>query len=121
MDAQWVASSTVLPFEGQAINFLLEDRAIALEGTYAGQTFRSRWTGYDVDRVRTIDRKPLEAAEVVDLVLHDRTAGRAAPALVLGVGLRCVVLLREEVLRRLVSPCEKDAIATHTNNQITKK
>ncbi|AGB71865.1 hypothetical protein RTCIAT899_CH12430 [Rhizobium tropici CIAT 899] len=28
---------------------------------------------------------------------------------------------REEVLRRLVSPCEKDAIATHTNNQITKK
>jgi hypothetical protein len=53
MDAQWVASSAGLPNEGQPVEFMLEDREIAMDGTYVQQTFRSRWTDYGVERVRT--------------------------------------------------------------------
>src|SRR4051812_36172503 len=50
----------------------------------------------DVDRIRTIDREPLEAAEIVQLVANDRPADGAAPAIVLGVRLLEVLLLLEE-------------------------
>ena len=37
--------------EGQPVEFVLDDREIAIDGTYAGQTFWSRWTKYDLERV----------------------------------------------------------------------
>jgi hypothetical protein len=51
MDTQWVASSVGLPHEGELVEFLLQDREVAMDGTYIHQTFRSRWTDYDVERV----------------------------------------------------------------------
>jgi hypothetical protein len=51
MHTPWVRSSTSLPREGQPVEFVLDDREIAIDGTYAGQTFWSRWTKYDLERV----------------------------------------------------------------------
>jgi len=49
----WVPSSAALPREGQPVEFVLDDRAVAIDGTYARQIFRSRWTEYEIARVRT--------------------------------------------------------------------
>jgi hypothetical protein len=51
MNTSWIRSSTALPNDGQPIEFVLDDREIAIAGTYAGQTFQSRWTTYDLERV----------------------------------------------------------------------
>ena len=51
MKTSWIRSSTALPRDGQPIEFVLDDRDVAIAGTYAGQIFRSRWTLYDVERV----------------------------------------------------------------------
>jgi len=51
--AQWIASSTSLPHDGDAVEFVLDGRKIPIDGTYASQTFNSRWSGYDIQRVRT--------------------------------------------------------------------
>lgn len=51
MHAQWVRSSVALPHEGQSVEFVLDDRYMGLAGTYARQSFQSRWTQYGVERV----------------------------------------------------------------------
>jgi hypothetical protein len=51
MKTPWISSSSALPRDGQPIEFILDDRDVAIAGTYAGQIFRSRWTLYDVERV----------------------------------------------------------------------
>ena len=51
MKTSWIRSSIALPRDGEPIEFVLDDREIAIAGTYAGETFRSRWTLYDVERV----------------------------------------------------------------------
>lgn len=53
MFSEWIASSTALPPDGEPVEFVLDGRAVAMDGTYAQQTFKSRWTGYDIQRVRT--------------------------------------------------------------------
>ena len=53
MSAQWVTSATGLPHQGESVEFMLDGRSVAMDGTYDRQTFRSRWTGYDIQRVRT--------------------------------------------------------------------
>ncbi|MHB8310944.1 hypothetical protein [Metallibacterium sp.] len=53
MYAPWVTSSTALPDEGQAVEFVLDGREVAMGGVYVQRTFRSRWSGYEVERVRT--------------------------------------------------------------------
>lgn len=53
MYAPWVTSSTALPDEGQSVEFVLDGREVAMGGIYVQRTFRSRWTGYEVERVRT--------------------------------------------------------------------
>lgn len=53
MSTQWVASATSLPHEDETVEFILDGRQIAMDGTYARQTFRSRWSGYEIQRVRT--------------------------------------------------------------------
>ena len=52
MCAQWVASSAELPHEGEPVEFLLDGRDVAMDGTYTRQMFRSQWSDYDVGRVR---------------------------------------------------------------------
>ena len=49
----WVASSIALPPEGESVEFVLDGREVAMDGTYTHQTFQSRWSGYDVQRVRS--------------------------------------------------------------------
>jgi hypothetical protein len=53
MSAQWVTSATGLPHQGESVEFMLDGRSVPMDGTYDRQTFRSRWTGYDIQRVRT--------------------------------------------------------------------
>jgi len=51
MNTPWVRSSTALPRDDQPVEFVLDDREVAIDGTYARQLFRSRWSSYDVERV----------------------------------------------------------------------
>lgn len=53
MYAPWVTSSAALPQEGQSVEFVLDGREVAMDGTYVLRTFRSRWAGYEVERVHT--------------------------------------------------------------------
>jgi hypothetical protein len=53
MHTPWIPSSIALPPEGQPVEFVLDHRQIAIEGTYTRQVFRSRWTSYEVERVGT--------------------------------------------------------------------
>ena len=62
MYAQWVTRSAELPHEGQPVEFVLEGRDVAIDGTYAEQTFRSRWSGYAVERVHSWRSADLNSA-----------------------------------------------------------
>lgn len=53
MDTQSVKDAVGLPQEGEPVEFLLEGRDVALNGTYTEHIFRSRYSGYAVDRVRS--------------------------------------------------------------------
>ena len=53
MDTGWVASSMGLPNEGQPIEFVLDNREAVMDGTYLQRMFQSRWTGYEIGRVRS--------------------------------------------------------------------
>ena len=53
MHAEWTHSSNGLPREGQQIEFLLDYRSVAMEGSYTHQAFHSHWAEYTVDRVRS--------------------------------------------------------------------
>ncbi len=52
MQTQWISRSDGLPQDGQPVEFVLDDREVALGGTYNERTFQSRWSGYQIDRVR---------------------------------------------------------------------
>ena len=60
MYADWNDSSNGLPREGQQIEFMLDYRSVALEGTYDHQVFHSHWAEYTVDRVRSWRKLTLE-------------------------------------------------------------
>lgn len=62
MSTTWVASSSRLPHDGDAVEFVLDGRRIPIDGTYAQQLFKSRWSGYDVQRVRTWRSSDCESA-----------------------------------------------------------
>ncbi len=53
MQTKWIFSSTFLPYTGEPIEFMLEDRKQAIHGTFANGIFHSRWADYDVDRVQS--------------------------------------------------------------------
>ena len=53
MDSLWVSSAAGLPLEGQPIEFVLDGREVALDGTYGLGTFQSRWSEYAIERVRS--------------------------------------------------------------------
>ncbi len=71
MNADWTQSSTGLPREGQQIEFLLESRSVAMEGSYTHQAFHSHWAEYAVDRVRSWRR----LREACDLATPARNQG----------------------------------------------
>jgi len=51
MQDKWIFSSTFLPYTGEPIEFMLEDRNQSIHGTFADGVFHSRWADYDADRV----------------------------------------------------------------------
>lgn len=53
MHAPWTPSNTILPRDGEPVEFFLDNRETAMSGVYVRQAFRSRWTDYEVGRVRT--------------------------------------------------------------------
>ena len=53
MQLDSVTNSSGLPHEGQRVEFVLEDRKVALHGTYSQQAFHSRWSEYALERVRS--------------------------------------------------------------------
>ncbi len=53
MQAQWIFSSTFLPYTGEPIEFRLEERQQPIYGTFADGTFYSRWAEYDAERIKS--------------------------------------------------------------------
>lgn len=53
MPIEWTTSSAALPRDGDSVEFVLDGRSVALGGTYRHQAFQSRWSEYDVQRVRS--------------------------------------------------------------------
>jgi len=51
MYTQGVTNSTALPYEGELVEFVLDGRKVAIVGTYAQRIFRSRLSGYHIERV----------------------------------------------------------------------
>lgn len=51
MQEKWIFSSTFLPYTGEPIEFMLEDRNQPIHGTFADGIFHSRWADYDAGRV----------------------------------------------------------------------
>jgi len=51
MNVQSVNGSQGLPREDQPVEFFLDGRDTPIVGIYGEQTFRSRWSGYAIDRV----------------------------------------------------------------------
>jgi hypothetical protein len=52
MSTDWIFSSNKLPCEGQRIEFILDQRSVAMEGTCNRQGVRTRWAEYDIKRVQ---------------------------------------------------------------------
>jgi hypothetical protein len=53
MQAKWIFSSTFLPYTGEPIDFLLEDRSEPIHGTFDNGIFHSRWADYSANRVQS--------------------------------------------------------------------
>ena len=53
MDVQTIAGSSVLPREGQLIEFVVDGYDVAIVGTYAQRAFRSHRSAYSIDQVLT--------------------------------------------------------------------
>lgn len=47
----WFETVHALPMDGDPVEFLLEDREIVIDGSYAQHAFRSRWSEYRETRV----------------------------------------------------------------------
>jgi hypothetical protein len=53
MPVQWIENTFGLPQEGQVVEFILDGREVAMGGIYVERTFRSHWSGYPIERVRS--------------------------------------------------------------------
>ena len=65
MTTPWVFSSTFLPYNGEPIDFLLEDREEPIHGTFEGSVFPSRWADYGAARVRSWRQAMVDPAHEV--------------------------------------------------------
>jgi hypothetical protein len=54
-----------LPREGQRVEFVLDNRDVAIIGTYGQRIFQSRWSGYAVENVRAWRYAEAESAAAV--------------------------------------------------------
>jgi hypothetical protein len=81
MSTPWVFSSTFLPYTGEPIDFLLEDREEPIHGTFDGGTFHSRWANYDSSRVRSWRQALVDPAHEVIEPPHIETPWRVFAAL----------------------------------------
>ena len=52
MEEKWIHSSTFLPYTGEPIEFLLEERDQPIPGTFTNSAFHSRWADYGIDQVQ---------------------------------------------------------------------
>jgi hypothetical protein len=75
MNAQLAIQSAGLPDEGERIEFVLDGRDVALDGIYVQRTFRSRWSGYTVERVRS-----WRPADVNSVAAHRADVGNTEPS-----------------------------------------
>lgn len=66
MDARCVNGAAGLPQEGEPVEFVLDGRDVALNGTYVEHTFRSRYSGYAIERVRSWRPVGLDGQSVRD-------------------------------------------------------
>ncbi len=53
MQTEWIFSSTFLPFAGDSVEFMLEEREQPIHGTFVNGVFHSRWADYEIDRVQS--------------------------------------------------------------------
>ena len=83
MSIEWIASSFGLPREGEPVEFVLDGRDVALDGTYFQQIFKSRWTAYEVDRVHAW-RSSEPSAQAVPVRARARRAARGRPRVAAG-------------------------------------
>jgi hypothetical protein len=64
MSVRWVNNSAGLPYEGEPVAFVLDGRDVPLDGTYVDRRFRSRWSGYPIERVRAWRSASFDASVV---------------------------------------------------------
>ena len=93
MNAQLAIQPAGLPDEGERIEFILDGRDVAIDGTYIQRTFRSRWSGY------TVEARTLLATRRRGLI-HRRTPPRRAQ--------------HEKPPMKHVSPANKSAQSTNS-------
>jgi hypothetical protein len=51
MELQWIYNSSFLPYTGEPIEFMLEERGQSIDGTFANGHFHSRGADYDIRQV----------------------------------------------------------------------
>jgi hypothetical protein len=76
MQTPWIFSSTFLPYTGEPIDFLLEDRSEPIHGVFVDGQFHSRWADYGVDRVQSW--RGLDADSSLALIEVPKTAKAGA-------------------------------------------
>ena len=81
MFSDWNQSSNGLPSEGQQIEFVLDYRSVALEGTYDHQIFHSHWAEYAVDRVRSWRNLVQECSRATPVIDQPASVLSSAPRL----------------------------------------
>jgi hypothetical protein len=89
MSAKWIISSTFLPYTGEPIDFLLEDRETPISGTFADGRFHSRWADFSADQVQSWREANIDPAH----------APIAAPVV---AGRRAWVMTLKRLARRLL-------------------
>jgi hypothetical protein len=79
MSADWINRSNQLPREGQQIEFILDQRSVAMHGAYNGQAFHTRWAEYASERVQSWRNVTLQC----DQASPDRSSVASPHAIVL--------------------------------------
>jgi hypothetical protein len=70
MPTTWFSSATFLPYPGEPIDFLLEERGEPIHGTFANGMFQSDLASYETGRVRSWRAAVVDPADAVPTELH---------------------------------------------------
>lgn len=52
MQKQWISTTEMLPEDGEAVSFLIDNHCVWMAGTYRLGFFESHWGTYDAGAVR---------------------------------------------------------------------